>query len=209
MTLQRMREELIRFIQYDGDYQETLPASFYNGLINDAYVEACGYLDIPEDVRSVPVATFQRRVPLNGLVKAYRAWWGTTSLRRERTIWENPLTDQGTPNAYEQVGSEILLYPIPDADGVLVVDGVWEPTQLISDNDVPIIPMRGRRAIVQLAYAAYLEPFGLSKRDTRALARAEAMSTLESLLRDLRASRWGDSRQDAVYPHSVWLRSDD
>lgn len=209
MNLQRMREELVRYIQYDGDYRDTTPASFYNGLINDAYVEVCGYLEIPEDVRSVAVAINQRRVGLTGLVKAYRAWWGETPLRRERVVWQSLLTDKGTPTAYEQTGSELLLYPIPDVAGVLVVEGVWEPAPLISDEDVPIVPVRARRAIVQLAYAAYLEPFGVAKREARALARGEAYASLETVLRDMRASRWGDSRQDAVYPQSFWLRDYD
>lgn len=199
-----MRNELIELIRYDADYRDDLPAARYNSLINQAYLEACRLTDLPEEIRSTNVGAGQQRVPLP-ILKAYRAWWGDYALRREVPLRAR-MGVFGTPESFEQVGRDFVLYPTPNEAGTLLIEGVWEPALLENDNDTPILPATAHRAIVLLALAYYLDTLGADKRVSRAYYEAQARRQLEEVVRDMRVSRWGESRLDARYPVSFWLR---
>lgn len=207
MTLAEMREELKDWIQYDGDFREDMPDARYHRLINLAYVEACRVCELPEEVRSFAVGVGQRRVGMP-IVKAYRAWWGEVPLRREVRVWAR-LTALGAPESFEQVGRALVLYPMPSEAGTLLVEGVWEPALLVDDADEPILPSVAHRGIVKLALAYYLDTLGVSKRELRVVYEREARALFEEVLRELRASRWGESRWDARYPVSFWVMDDE
>ena len=207
MVLAEMRERLIDLIQYDSDYDPNRTNSHYNRLINDAYIEACRVCELPEDTRSFSVSAGQRRVSVPQLIKAYRVYWNTLPLMRHVRPRENRLLDTGTPMSAEQVGTEILLYPIPDGDGILIVEGVYEPAPLVNDNDTPILPTIAHRAIVKLAFAQYLERLGRDKVEERKIHESEARAMLEEVVRELRVQRWGENRTD-TYQIPFWLRGD-
>lgn len=162
MTLGSMEARLARQLAGRGD----VDSPFLQAMINDAYVDVCSSLKLPELFGSFALTTVvdQPFYMLPDIVEyireaavvdptLYSFFGGRPLTKITLDTYRKEPDEVGPPAGYFREGEVFVLYPTPDAIVTVGVDVKLQPAPLVNATDSPIVPIQFHEVILKCARA--------------------------------------------------------
>jgi hypothetical protein len=113
-------------------------------------------------ISQMNVSANQAEVSVSGLMRLDRCWWKESSgatypMQPAPADWLHRfgIGQTGTPRFYHLDGNVLHLYPVPNADGQLMMEAVSAPAPLTNNSDTPYTPTHLHSAIAYRAAAEW------------------------------------------------------